>query len=474
MPSARAHLRSSVDVDADEEPTLLQSLRGDSGSAFSRCKVVSGASPAGHSQILSGSSSGAVLLWPLAPGRPPRPMRLGTHRGAVTCVAASASGGLLVSSSMDASVMLWKNQAMKQSPATLRLHFSPVRSVDISSDDQLVVTASDDKLLKLASVSSRRFVASLVGHSNWVRSARFSPDAQCIASGSDDRTVRLWDTERHTLVRTWHDQAHTVHHVDFEPQGSAIVACTEGSVINLFDTRSEELRQHYNKAHGSSPITQVVFHPTQDLLLSSSTDRTLRIWDLRAGRLRYTLSGHERAVHSCSWESTGGRFVSCDDQLIHLWSLPVSAAVGPSPRAVAAPAAVEVTTALAAEPPVVPPHAHALRSAGVQEQQPVHKLPAAGVSAFEPEFLPPLPRPPVAYPVEAAASAPMAPELSEALARTLDTMVSQMDMVSRSLASMEARLESTEAAVTEISSLTAARKAEQAIATREGAAAAGA
>lgn len=305
-----------------EEPRLLQSLRGEPDNAFTTCRVVPGSTPGGHSQVLSGSASGAVLLWPLAPGRPPRPLRLGGHSGRVTCVMASAAGGLLASASADASVVLWRNQAMKQSPSPLRLHFSPVRAVDISGDEQLVITASDDKLLKLASVPTRRFVASLVGHSNWVRSGRFSPDGRLAASGGDDKTARLWDVERTALVRTWHDQAHGVNHVDFEPQGSAIAACSAGSVINIFDVRSEELRQHYNRAHDSSPIQQVMFHPTQDLLLSCSTDRTVRIWDLRAGRLLFTLSGHQRPVHACGWEPSGGRLISCDDHLLHLWALP--------------------------------------------------------------------------------------------------------------------------------------------------------
>lgn len=391
----------------------------------------------------------------------------------MTCVAASASGHLLASSSADASVILWKNQAMKQSPATLRLHFSPVRGVDISGDDQLLVTASDDKLLKIASVPNRRFMASLVGHSNWVRSARFSPDSRQIASGSDDRTVRLWDAERHALVRTWHDQAHAVSHVDFEPQGSAIVACTEGSVINLFDARSEELRQHYNRAHGSSPITQVVFHPTQDLLMSSSTDRTVRIWDLRAGRLRYTISGHERAVHACGWESAGGRFVSCDDQLIHLWALPVAAAVRPSPRPSAASAAAVRGEASSADNPAALPKPNACRTAAAQDDLPVHELPAAGKAAFDPEFLPPASRPPAVYPKQGAGSVPITPEISEALARTVEMMVTQMDMVTQSVQSMEARLHSTEAAVAELAKLTAARKA-LAPTGADGAAAAGA
>jgi len=445
-----------------EEPRLLQSLRSESGSPFSACRVIPGPTPGGHSQVLSGSSSGAIYLWPLAPGRPPRPLRLGGHRGAVTCVAASLSGGLVVSSSADASVMIWKNQAMKQSPATLRLHFSPVRAVDISGDERLLVTASDDKLLKLATVPNRRFMASLVGHSNWVRSARFSPDARLTASGGDDRTVRLWDNERHSLLRTWHDQAHAVSNVDFDPEGHTIAACSEDSVINLFDVRTKELRQHYNRAHGSSRITQVAFHPTQELLLSSSSDQSLRIWDLRAGRLQYTLSGHERAVCGCSWEHAGGRFISCDDQLVHIWSLPFAASpAAPSPSRSAA-AGARTRKSVPQQGSRKPPNPRVVEAHLGEEPKdhmPLHELAPAGKPAFDPEIAPDMPKAPVVYMQQGLDGGHMAPELSEALAKTVDKMVMQMDMITRSLQSMESRLASTETAVAELSALTAARKA---------------
>lgn len=456
-------VESSKDCDADE-PSLLQSLRGETGSPFSACKIVPGYNPGCHSQILTGSSSGAVFLWPLAPGRPPRPLRLGGHREVVTCVTCSRGGGLLASASADASIMLWKNQAMRQSPAVLRLHFSPVRSVDISNDEQLLLTASDDKLLKLASIASRRFVASFVGHSNWVRCAKFSPDAKLAVSGSDDKTVRLWDTERHSLVRSWHDQSDAVCHVDFEPNGGAIVACSKDSVINVFDVRSKELRQHYNRAHGSSAITQVAFHPAQDLLLSSSIDQTLRVWDLRAGRLHFTISGHRKAVHACSWEHTGGRFISCDDDLVHIWTLPkvtLGDRVPDRPEATSCEILKESTSEANANSSTVvaPPSISATHQTHQVRPHP-HELPPAGKPAFEPEFVPVRPEPPVVSEEthQTLAIFKEKPDVAEVVANAVEKMVTQMDVLTRSLQSLESRLVYTENAVSDLSKLMATRR----------------
>lgn len=74
---------------------------------------------------------------------------------------------------------------------TLKGHGKGVRSVAFSADDRLLLTASDDKSVKLWSVASRKFRGGLQGHSHWVRSAVFGPGDRTALSGGDDRTAKV-------------------------------------------------------------------------------------------------------------------------------------------------------------------------------------------------------------------------------------------------------------------------------------------
>ncbi|CAE7266296.1 Poc1a, partial [Symbiodinium pilosum] len=311
----------------DSEPSVLRSFQG-----ATDVRLTSAALLRGKDQVVAGTQDGSLLIWNLAPGRP-RPYRLTGQSGSITCVKASRSGKTLVSASTDSTVAIWKSQVDKrQEPAMLKLHFSPVRCCDISTDERLLLTASDDKTVKLTWLTERKFAAAFSGHSNWVRSAVLSSTSTHMISGGDDKVVKLWDVERKSCLQTFNESASSITCTRFGLGDQVIIASSWDSSINLWDVRSYGIRQHYGRAHGGSPITQVAVHPRSDLILSSSTDRQLRVWDLRAGRLCSTILGHDRPVHSCCWDEAGDHFVSCDSEVALYWSCPPLAAPNPPPQ----------------------------------------------------------------------------------------------------------------------------------------------
>lgn len=80
---------------------------------------------------------------------------------------------------------------------------SCVRSVEFHPKDRKLVTANDDKAVKLWSIETKRFLQSFLGHTNRVNCARYSPSGKTIASCSDDRTLKLFDVNGGDCVHTF-------------------------------------------------------------------------------------------------------------------------------------------------------------------------------------------------------------------------------------------------------------------------------
>gem|GEM_PF-1608352 len=92
------------------------------------------------------------------------------------------------------------------------------------------------------------------------------------------------------------------------------------------------MRDHERK------VNSVAFSGDGSRLASTSTDRTLRLWDPATGELIRTLAGHERVVTAVAFSRDGSRLASAsDDRTVRLWDMrvPILFLNGstPSPRA---------------------------------------------------------------------------------------------------------------------------------------------
>lgn len=98
----------------------------------------------------------------------------------------------------------------------------------------------------------------LEGHDHGVNWASFHPTLPLIISAGDDRQVKLWRMNGKYWIRI--------------PQRT----CTNPPPFSV-DTKAWEVdscRGHYNN------VSSAIFHPRQDLILSDSEDKTIRVWDL--------------------------------------------------------------------------------------------------------------------------------------------------------------------------------------------------
>jgi centriolar protein POC1 len=110
---------------------------------------------------------------------------------------------------MDAEcVILRVSLSLRKADVTVfQAHTSAVRCVQFSSDGESLLSASDDKSLKIWSAQRTKFQGTLTGHLNWVRTCRFSPDNRLVVSGSDDKTVKLWDLRSKECIKTYTDHS---------------------------------------------------------------------------------------------------------------------------------------------------------------------------------------------------------------------------------------------------------------------------
>eukprot|EP01094_Clydonella_sp_ATCC50884_P020872 TRINITY_DN443_c0_g1_i2.p1 TRINITY_DN443_c0_g1~~TRINITY_DN443_c0_g1_i2.p1 ORF type:complete len:444 (-),score=115.92 TRINITY_DN443_c0_g1_i2:456-1787(-) len=158
-------------------------------------------------------------------------------------------------------------------------------------------------------------------HSQRAWSVDFSGhgDRGLFATGSDDCTVKMWSPSSARSVHTLECKAN-VCAVKFNPYQPHYVAfgCAD-RLVHYYDLRNPSMPMFMLKDHKKA-VSYVDFFPNGELM-SSSTDSTLKLWDIDSAvqdhRIR-TFAGHKNVRNFVGMSAASRDFVVCgseDDRL---------------------------------------------------------------------------------------------------------------------------------------------------------------
>lgn len=117
------------------------------------------------------------------------------------------------------------------------------------------------------------------------RALSFSPDGRTLLSaGPDD--IHTWDAESGRLMATLRGHRSRITSGVYAPNGTIAITGGEDGVVKVWST--DPYGGATLCAEHTSWVFSVALHPTLPLIVSSSGDFTIRIWD-RAGKLAHTI-----------------------------------------------------------------------------------------------------------------------------------------------------------------------------------------
>ena len=162
---------------------------------------------------------------------------------------------------------------------------------------------------------------------NDVKRIAFSPDGRLLAttsggsSLSSDYAVRLWNPADGSLVFTLEGHSGIVWDVAFAPDGRWLASVSDDKTLRVWDTRAGVLAQ---VAHLPGPANSVVFSRDGARLVAGvalGKDGLLYNYDLTSGTLSGGYAAHAYSVPSLALSPDGGAVVSLGtvDRTIKVW-----------------------------------------------------------------------------------------------------------------------------------------------------------
>lgn len=179
----------------------------------------------------SGSATGIVELWDVGTGHRRKTIDFGVGLQAVEF--SKGDGSLLAKYfAFDTEAAVWN--AGSRSIVRLKGHTDWVTACSFSRDGDRIVTASQDKSLKIWDPTSGKELATLAGHRGAVQDGAFSPDGRFVVSASDDFTLKLWDCATCSEIATFVGHSLNVRACAFSLDGSKIIS-TSNDTTRVWD-----------------------------------------------------------------------------------------------------------------------------------------------------------------------------------------------------------------------------------------------
>eukprot|EP01118_Nematostelium_gracile_P014843 TRINITY_DN5863_c0_g1_i2.p1 TRINITY_DN5863_c0_g1~~TRINITY_DN5863_c0_g1_i2.p1 ORF type:complete len:507 (-),score=121.82 TRINITY_DN5863_c0_g1_i2:30-1550(-) len=202
------------------------------------------------------------------------------HKGSVNSARFHPTNRLVCSASGDSSCHIWRFPKPDEKKWEMMTPNSP-RSKEEIPTIEISSSTTNENINAFGVVTLNRSVIE-VYHKDVVIAADWFLNGETFVSGSWDGTVKEWNTESGKCIVDLNinlESPHTITNVTTHPTSHLVsISCTD-STFRLWDVRAQQ-SIHIVKGH-HDVVNSSLFGQDENVLISGSDDRSVRIWDKR-------------------------------------------------------------------------------------------------------------------------------------------------------------------------------------------------
>ncbi|ENH74703.1 Vegetative incompatibility protein HET-E-1 [Fusarium oxysporum f. sp. cubense race 1] len=172
-------------------------------------------------------------------------------------------------------------------------HSAVVKSAIFSPDSKTIASIYTDNTIRILSTKTGKCEHVLAGHSGEIQSVAFSQDSRILASSSTGGSVRIWNLQTGECDEVLKYPSPTGKAFDFSRDSKVLLTASgnqfdskmvatssDDATVRLWNTHTGRCEKIL-KGH-TGKVNTAAISPDNQVLVSASVGRTLRIWDLDA------------------------------------------------------------------------------------------------------------------------------------------------------------------------------------------------
>ncbi|TMW58849.1 hypothetical protein Poli38472_006994 [Pythium oligandrum] len=206
-------------------------------------------------------------------------------------------------------------------------------AIDAKQQDR-IATGGVDKHVKVFNTTTQQLSATLSGHSKKVNDVEFHPSADLLVSASQDKTVKVWSATEggnYAAVHTLGGHDDAVTSVSIHATGDYVISASTDASWGFHDIRTGKLLAHYflngetqdlKGANASNEAHCIAFHPDGGIFGTGAKNKLVQMWDIKSMTNVVTFEGHANQVNALAFSENGYQLATgSQDGVVNIWDL---------------------------------------------------------------------------------------------------------------------------------------------------------
>ena len=264
---------------------------------------------------VSCSNDCTICVWDLVI-KPFSPLA-SAHDGNVNCMVCCTE--FYMSSGTDCKLLIWES-GTKEIDQEIQLEHE-TRCIAVCQDFSTSIMGSSNGLILLYDSKSHKLLTLLIGHKAAVNSMAVSVHEEFLVTGAQDHLVIIWCLNEFKKLKTLRKHNAPVTAVCFAQtaQYYLVITASQDGLLVFQDLNLPE--KLFQVIEHKSAITALLPDNENMKLASSSDDHTVKIWSLPDGIVLHTLRGHSAEVTSIDYFTSDKIISSSLDKTIRVWDI---------------------------------------------------------------------------------------------------------------------------------------------------------
>jgi Planctomycete cytochrome C/WD domain, G-beta repeat len=160
----------------------------------------------------------------------------------------------------------------------------------VSPDGKRIASGGCDRTVRVWEYPSGKLEQAIENHADWVLGVTFAPDGKHLLTCSRDKTAKVWDLAAKESVLTFPEHQAPVFGIAVKADSKAGFSGGADKQLRTWNAAGEGKQIKVLGAHADD-ILKLVQHPKEPVMVTTSADKTVKVWNPETGANTKTLTG---------------------------------------------------------------------------------------------------------------------------------------------------------------------------------------